>query len=59
MGKLDGRIDVMTGAAIGNGERLARVLAIHSAHVALWDISEKVFETSKSLEAKGHKSTPF
>jgi len=53
MGKLDGRIAVVTGAAMGNGEGMARVLAKHGAHVVLWDISERVFETARALESEG------
>ena len=59
MGKLDGRLAVVTGAAMGNGEGIARVLAKHGAHVVLWDISDKVFETAESLQSEGHPSRPF
>ncbi len=59
MGKLDGRVAVVTGAAMGNGEGIARVLASHGAHVALWDVSERVFETAKSIEAEGLKASAF
>lgn len=59
MGKLDGKVAVVTGAAMGNGEGIARVLAKHGAHVCLWDIDEKVFETAQSIESEGQRSTPF
>lgn len=59
MGKLDGKVAVVTGAAMGNGEGMARVLAKHGARVALWDISERVFETAGALESEGHGATPF
>lgn len=59
MGKLDGKVAVVTGAAMGNGEGIARVLAKHGAHVCLWDIAEKVFETAQSIESEGQRSTPF
>jgi len=59
MGKLDGRIAVITGAAMGNGEGIARVMAKYGAHVVMWDISEKVFETAKSIQAEGQKATPY
>jgi NAD(P)-dependent dehydrogenase (short-subunit alcohol dehydrogenase family) len=59
MGKLQGRVAVVTGAAMGNGEGIARVLAKHGAHVVLWDISDKVFETAESLKSEGHPSRPF
>ena len=59
MGKLDGRLAVVTGAAMGNGEGIAHVLAKHGAQVVLWDISDKVFETAESLQSEGHPSRPF
>ncbi len=52
MGKIDGRVAIVTGAAMGNGEGIARILAKHGAHVVLWDISEKVFNTADSLKSK-------
>jgi NAD(P)-dependent dehydrogenase (short-subunit alcohol dehydrogenase family) len=59
MGKLDGRVAVITGAAMGNGEGIARVMAKYGAHVVLWDISDKVNETAKSIQSDGHKATPY
>jgi len=59
MGKLDGKVAVITGAAMGNGEGMARVLAQHGAQVMLWDISERVQQTSSSIEADGFKVRPF
>ena len=59
IGKLDGKVAVVTGAAMGNGEGMARVLAKHGAHVVLWDISERVFETARALESEGHDASPF
>jgi NAD(P)-dependent dehydrogenase (short-subunit alcohol dehydrogenase family) len=57
MGKLDGRVAVVTGAAMGNGEGVARVMAGHGAHVVLWDISDAVFETAAALQSEGHQTT--
>ncbi len=59
MGKLDGKVAVVTGAAMGNGEGIARVMAKYGAQVAMWDISEKVFETAKSIQSEGHKASPY
>lgn len=59
MGKLDGKMAVVTGAAMGNGEGIARVLAKHGAHVALWDISEKVFETARAIAAEGYQASAY
>ncbi len=58
MGKIDGRVAIVTGAAMGNGEGIARILGQHGAHVVLWDISEKVFDTADALKSKGYQSTP-
>lgn len=57
MGKLDGRVAVVTGAAMGNGEGVARVMAGHGAHAVLWDISDAVFETAAALQSEGHQTT--
>ena len=57
MGKLDGRVAVVTGAAMGNGEGIARVMAKYGADVALWDISDKVNETAESIRSEGLKAT--
>lgn len=59
MGKLDGRVAVVTGAAMGNGEGIARVMAKYGAHVAMWDISEKVSETAKSIQSEGLNATSY
>jgi len=53
MGKLDGRIALVTGAAMGNGNGGARGLAKNGAHVVLADISDKVFTAAKELQAVG------
>ncbi len=49
MGTLSGKIAFITGAAMGNGEGIARVMADKGATVILADINEKVFETAKSI----------
>ncbi len=59
MGKLNGKTAVVTGAAMGNGEGMARVLARHGAHVALWDISDQVFETAKAIAAEGFSTSAY
>ena len=59
MNKLAGRVAYVTGAAMGNGEGMARVLAKHGAHVLLADISDHVFKTAKSMEAEGNKTTAY
>ena len=59
MGKLDGKVAYITGAAMGNGEGIARALAKHGAHVLLADISDKVFDTAKSIESEGNKVTAY
>lgn len=57
MGKLDGRVAVVTGAAMGNGEGVARVMAAHGARIVLWDVSDRVFETAASLQSEGREAT--
>lgn len=57
MGKLDGRVAVVTGAAMGNGEGVARVMAGYGARVVLWDLSDTVFETAAALGSEGLEAT--
>jgi NAD(P)-dependent dehydrogenase (short-subunit alcohol dehydrogenase family) len=59
MGKLNGRVAVVTGAAMGNGEGIARVMANHGAHAVLWDISDTVFETAKAIQSEQGGATPY
>ncbi len=59
MGKLNNKTAVVTGAAMGNGEGIARVLAKHGASVTLWDISDQVFETAKTITEEGYLATAY
>ena len=59
MGKLENKIAVVTGAAMGNGEGIAKVFADQGAHVLLWDISDQVFDTAKAIEASGGKAAAY
>ncbi len=54
MGRLEGKIAFVTGAAMGNGKGGAAAFAAHGAHVILADISDIVFETEKELKSKGY-----
>lgn len=56
MGKLDGKIAMVTGAAMGNGNGGARGLAKNGAHVVLVDISEKVFTAAQELVDAGYSA---
>jgi len=59
MRKLDERVAFITGAAMGNGEGIAKVLAKHGATVLLADISEKVFETTEKIKSEGNKAVAY
>ncbi|WP_062352672.1 SDR family oxidoreductase UcpA [Bacillus kwashiorkori] len=54
MKKMDGKVAIITGAAMGNGKGIAEVLAKHGAAVILADISDKVFVVEKELQEKGY-----
>lgn len=56
MGRLDGKVAFVTGAAMGNGRGIAEVLLSEGAKVILADISEQVFETAEQL---GKHAVPF
>ncbi|HEX6593810.1 MAG TPA: SDR family oxidoreductase UcpA [Bacillota bacterium] len=59
MGKMDGKVAVITGAAMGNGKGIAEVLAKYGATTVLLDISEKVHKTALQLYSKGYETTAF
>lgn len=49
MGTLEGKIAFVTGAAMGNGEAIARAMSEKGATVILADKDESVFETAKDI----------
>lgn len=59
MGKLEGKVAIVTGAAQGNGEGAARVMAREGATVVLTDVLDLVHETAKSITDDGYKAVSF
>ncbi len=59
MGRLEDKIAIVTGAARGNGEGVARVMAKEGATVVLTDVLDLVHETAKSISDAGHKAVSF
>ncbi len=59
MGKLEGRVAVVTGAARGNGEGVVRVMAREGAIVVLTDVLDSVHETARSIDDSGYKAVSF
>jgi NAD(P)-dependent dehydrogenase (short-subunit alcohol dehydrogenase family) len=59
MGRLDGKVAIITGAARGNGEGATRVMAKEGAIVVLTDILDLVHKTTKNLTKKGYKAVSF
>ena len=49
MGRLEGKVAIVTGAARGNGEGAAKVMAREGATVVLTDILDKVHETARNI----------
>jgi len=52
MGKLDNKVALVTGAAVGNGCGAAFKLAEHGAKVMLFDVQDLVYDTAKKISEK-------
>jgi len=59
MGKLEGKIAIVTGAARGNGEGIAKVLAQDGATVVLTDVLDLVHQTAQSITESGYRALSF
>ena len=59
MGRLEDKVAIITGAARGNGEGAARVMAREGATVVLTDILDEVHETAKNIREHGYKAVSF
>lgn len=59
MGKLDGKVAIITGGAMGMGYGCAKVMAKYGAKVVLVDYSDQVFETAAALEKEGYQVMAF
>ena len=58
-GLLKDRVAVVTGAAMGNGQGIARAMAREGARVALLDASDQVEETAESIRRGGPEAIAF
>jgi NAD(P)-dependent dehydrogenase (short-subunit alcohol dehydrogenase family) len=56
MGKLDGKVAIVTGAAVGNGNGTAWVLAKQGAIVILTDVSTGVVDAAKEIRKAGFEA---
>jgi NAD(P)-dependent dehydrogenase (short-subunit alcohol dehydrogenase family) len=59
MGKLAGRVAIVTGARQGIGAGIAKVLARHDAHVVLTDASDSVTTTAQGLSKDGLHASAY
>ena len=59
MGKLDNKIAIITGAAVGNGRGAAGVLAANGAQVILTDIQDMVFDAAKEIQESGCQAAAY
>ena len=59
MERLVGKVAIVTGAAQGIGEGIARVFAREGATVSLWDISDHVHQTAKTISISNQKASSY
>ena len=59
MGRLQDKVAIVTGAARGAGEGMARAIAQEGAIVALWDVLDLVDETADVIRRSGNKAFSF
>ncbi|HZK26643.1 MAG TPA: SDR family oxidoreductase [Thermoclostridium sp.] len=59
MGKLEGKVGIVTGAAMGIGLGTTEAWLHEGAKVAMFDYSDKVYEVAKRLESEGYDVLPF
>lgn len=57
MGRLNNKIAVVTGAAMGMGFGISKVMAQEGAHVVMIDMNEKVFESAEIISNEGGSTT--
>ena len=51
--KLENKVAIVTGGAMGNGLGIVKVFLKYGAKVAIFDYSEKVTEVAESFKAEG------
>ncbi len=59
MGRLEDKVAVVTGAAMGNGWGISKVFAREGAHVVMLDVNEKVFESAEGLKGHGTSGSAY
>jgi 3-oxoacyl-[acyl-carrier protein] reductase len=58
VGKLNGKVAIVTGAGHGIGKEIALTLAREGAEVVITDVSDEIFEVAKEADAVGAKVFP-
>jgi hypothetical protein len=57
LGRLESKVAVVTGGAMGNGWGISKVFCREGAQVVMLDVSDRVFEAARNFVGQGYKAS--